>query len=130
MKLSFIPTLMGRLQNLERGVAWYHSHLVTTVLAVVWKLTKEEQKWRQGTESRPILLSKKERMVVWMGGVTGGVGENCGVWWQFEGKLCNLLMDWMNSEGEWGESEQSLFFSSLFVYILSFAFVCLPTAIR
>lgn len=26
-----------------------------------------------------------------------GGGEKCGTWWQFEGKLYNLLMVWMSS---------------------------------
>lgn len=54
-------------------------HLLSTVLAIVWKRV-EEHKWRQGTESGPMILSKKERMVAWMGGVTVGVGrtEGCG----------------------------------------------------
>lgn len=38
----------------------------------------EEHKWRQGTESGPMVLSKKERMVAWMGGVTVGVGRTEG----------------------------------------------------
>lgn len=49
-----------------------------------------------------------------------GQGEEGGMWWQFEGKLHNLLMDWMSSYRERGESRMISLLSLFFV------FVCLP----
>lgn len=93
-KFGVILTCNGKtLLSLEKGVTWYPLHLLSTILISVWKQIVEEQKWRQGIESGPMPLSKKERMVTWMGRVTGG-GEWWGMWWHLK---ANSIIDWMSS---------------------------------
>lgn len=50
-----------------------------------------------------------------------GQGEEVGMCWQFEGKLHNLLMDWMSRYRERGESRMISLLSLFFVFVCLFA---------